>query len=90
VPPHSSAVLCIQHLDGNRRGLLAQVAGRDLEGIVAKWRAAPYRPDVAPLSWIKIKNPEYSQARDRDEVFTGSQILSEAPDLSGSLCRFAI
>jgi hypothetical protein len=25
VPPHSSAVLYVQHLDGNRRGLLAQV-----------------------------------------------------------------
>jgi ATP-dependent DNA ligase len=62
VPQHSSAVLCVQHLDGNRRGLLAQVSGRDLEGIVAKWRAAPYRLDVAPLSGIKIKNPEYSQA----------------------------
>jgi hypothetical protein len=27
--------------------------------------AALYRLDVAPSSWINIKNPEYSQARDR-------------------------
>jgi hypothetical protein len=32
-----------------------------LESIVAKWKAAPYRPDVTPSSWIKIKNPGYSQ-----------------------------
>ena len=31
---------------------------------MAKWKAAPYRFDITPSSWIKIKNPEYSQARD--------------------------
>jgi len=47
--------------------------GRDVEGIVAKWKAAPYEPDVAPSSWIKIKNPEYSQGRDRHALFERRQ-----------------
>jgi hypothetical protein len=34
-----------------------------------QWNAAPYLPAVAPSSWIKIKNPDYSQARDRAELF---------------------
>jgi bifunctional non-homologous end joining protein LigD len=43
----------------------------DLEGIVAKWKDAPYRleGDVSP--WVKIKNGAYSQARDRHELFDG-------------------
>jgi bifunctional non-homologous end joining protein LigD len=38
-------------------------------GIVAKWKAAPYRPDAPLSSWLKAKNPDYSQARDRGELF---------------------
>jgi len=41
----------------------------DLEGIVAKWKDAPYNPAALPLSWIKVKNPKYSQGRDRHELF---------------------
>jgi ATP-dependent DNA ligase len=41
---------------------------RFLEGIVAKHRAGRYREDD-PTRWLKIKNPEYSQARDRAELF---------------------
>jgi ATP-dependent DNA ligase len=55
-----------------RRGreLYAAVCERDLEGIVAKWRDAPYNPSALPLSWIKIRNPDYSQARvNRHELF---------------------
>jgi hypothetical protein len=38
--------------------------------IVAKWRAALYRPQATPSSWLKIKNREYSQARDRAELLS--------------------
>jgi hypothetical protein len=44
------------------------VCARDLEGIVAKWKVGPYRPDAPLSSWIKIKNRDYSQARDRAEL----------------------
>ena len=39
----------------------------DLEGIVAKRKDSRYGDELAP--WIKIKNPNYSQARDRHELF---------------------
>jgi len=41
----------------------------DLEGIVAKWKSAPYRMDSYRTSWVKIKNPNYSQAEGRRELF---------------------
>ena len=41
----------------------------DLEGIVAKWKNAPYGMDGSRTSWIKIKNPHHSQAEGRRELF---------------------
>jgi ATP-dependent DNA ligase len=41
---------------------------QDLEGIVAKHDAGRYGEDE-PTRWLKIKNPEYTQARDRAELF---------------------
>jgi hypothetical protein len=38
------------------------------EGIVAKHHAGRYGEDE-PIRWLKIKNPDYSQARDRAELF---------------------
>lgn len=48
---------------------LYAVCEKDLEGIVAKWKDAPYNPGALPLSWLKVKNPQSSQARDRHELF---------------------
>ncbi len=39
----------------------------DLEGVVAKLASAPYGTE--PLSWIKTKDPNYSQAIGRRERF---------------------
>jgi bifunctional non-homologous end joining protein LigD len=38
----------------------------DLEGIVAKRKAAPYSPDAG---WVKVKHPAYSQNEGRWELF---------------------
>ena len=40
---------------------------RDLEGIVAKPKQSPYVSD-RPV-WIKVKNPGYSEAEGRRELF---------------------
>jgi ATP-dependent DNA ligase len=41
----------------------------DLEGLVAKWKFGTYTAgDIT--SWLKIKNPHYSQAEGRHEQFT--------------------
>jgi ATP-dependent DNA ligase len=42
------------------------MVAHDLEGIVAKRLADPYGPRAR---WLKIKNPGYSQAEGRGELF---------------------
>ena len=42
---------------------------RDLEGIVAKWVQGTYQCDGRGTSWLKIKNPDYSQIQGRHELF---------------------
>jgi hypothetical protein len=42
---------------------------RDLEGIVAKYGRGVYQTNHAITSWLKIKNPNYSQAERRAELF---------------------
>ena len=41
----------------------------DLEGIVAKEKHASYIADTRRSTWIKIKNPRYTQAEGRHELF---------------------
>jgi hypothetical protein len=40
----------------------------DLEGIVAKSRYAPYRIICEQSTWLKIRNPRYSQSEGREEL----------------------
>jgi ATP-dependent DNA ligase len=49
--------------------LFAAVCDQDLEGIVAKRKRSAYDPSSPLALWAKIKNREYSQARDRHELF---------------------
>jgi bifunctional non-homologous end joining protein LigD len=72
IPRRSPFLLYADHIDGRGCDFFRLVCARDLEGIVAKWKAAPYRSDAPLSSWIKIKNPDYSQARDRAELFQRS------------------
>ena len=46
--------------------LFQAVRQYDLEGIVAKRKADPYEVETR---WLKIKNPTYSQAEGRRELF---------------------
>ena len=56
VPKESRSVLYAKHVPGRGRELFGTVCEADLEGIVAKWKDAPYNPASLPLSWIKVKN----------------------------------
>jgi ATP-dependent DNA ligase len=62
-------VLYVAHV--RRRGvdLFREVCARDCEGIVAKWAHGRYETDGCSTSWLKIKNPDYSQMVGRREVF---------------------
>jgi ATP-dependent DNA ligase len=51
------------------RDLFRLACDEDLEGIVAKWTGGPYQTDGASTSWFKIRNPTYTQAEVRRELF---------------------
>ena len=63
--------------------LFALACERDLEGVVGKWAMGSYQSDGRSTSWVKIKNPSYSQAEGRAELFDGkSRARSVTPQLS--------
>jgi ATP-dependent DNA ligase len=41
----------------------------DLEGIVAKWKRGRYHSDGQTTSWLKVRNPDYSQMEVRHDAF---------------------
>jgi ATP-dependent DNA ligase len=51
--------------------LFTEVVQRDLEGVAAKLRQAPYGLVDGHSPWIKIKNREDTQAVGRHEQFDG-------------------
>jgi bifunctional non-homologous end joining protein LigD len=55
IPRRSSFVLFADFIEAHCCDFYGLVCGCDLESIVAKWKAAPYGPDIAPSSWIKIQ-----------------------------------
>ena len=68
VPGSDSRLLYLSHVEGCGVDLFREICRRDLEGIVAKWKHGTYMSgDVT--SWVKIKNPTYSQAVGRWEQF---------------------
>ena len=55
------------HIDSNGTRLFQLACDEDLEGIVAKRKDGLYTPEET--SWVKIKNPAYSQMEGRRELF---------------------
>jgi ATP-dependent DNA ligase len=43
--------------------------GTDLEGVVAKWTRWAYQSESSGTSWLKVKNPKYTQMDGRRELF---------------------
>jgi bifunctional non-homologous end joining protein LigD len=65
--PKGSAVIAeAVSVEGRGCELFELMCAHDLEGIVAKRLADPYGPRTR---WLKIKNPGYSQAEGRAELF---------------------
>ena len=57
-----------EHVAERGRDLFQAACTSDLEGIVAKYRRGSYCTDGRATSWLKIKNPKYSQM-ERRELF---------------------
>jgi bifunctional non-homologous end joining protein LigD len=70
VPKRSTALLYADSVARRGTALYRLACEQDLEGIVAKWRHGTYSAEP-PASWLKIKNPAYSQAVGRHERFEG-------------------
>lgn len=62
----SPVLLYADHVDQHGVDFFRMICEKDLEGIVAKHRDSRYD---ATSKWIKIKNPTYTQAQDRHELF---------------------
>ena len=56
--------------------LFEATCGGDMEGIVAKLAAGRYEP--AATTWVKIKNPAYSQAEGRADFFAVTSTRTKA------------
>jgi len=69
VPQAPSRLLYSDHLDMRGKQLFDFACEHDLEGIVAKWKFGSYLPNSNATTWIKIKNPNYTQAEGRGEQF---------------------
>jgi ATP-dependent DNA ligase len=61
----------VDHVRERGRDLYALACAHDTEGIVGKWAAGRYSVDGTTTSWLKIKNPAYTQAIGRHELFEG-------------------
>ncbi len=69
IPRKSSSVLYLDHISGKGVELFEQCCKLDLEGVVAKPKLSPYRELGGRTPWMKVKNPSYSQAEGRSELF---------------------
>ena len=65
----SSRVIFVDHIQGRGKALYQQICKMDMEGIVCKPVISPYRTVRGKTTWIKVKNPKYSQAEGRRELF---------------------
>jgi bifunctional non-homologous end joining protein LigD len=60
-------IIYAQHIETQGVAFFDEICRRDLEGIVAKRRRGIYKNNGT--GWLKIKNPKYSQAVGRHDLF---------------------
>jgi bifunctional non-homologous end joining protein LigD len=86
MPRVECRLLYLDHFHERGRDLFRVACERDLEGVVGKWSAGTYRRDGRYTSWLKIKNPDYTQIRDRHELFDARQASSrQSPHVARTL-----
>ncbi len=74
-----SRIVYLDHVESDGRLFFEQVVKMDLEGIVCKRKDSPYKVTERPSQhWVKIKNPKYSQAEGREELFNPKTAEVEA------------
>ena len=78
LPADSDRIMYCDHVERDGESLFRLACENDLEGVVAKRKFDPYLPDKA--SWLKIRNPDYSQWESRVDLFERER--NSDPDLS--------
>jgi bifunctional non-homologous end joining protein LigD len=68
VPKNHPRLLYMSHLDSGGTRFFELLCEQNLEGIVCKPKTSPY-----PFTWVKVKNPAYTQAVGRGEWFIGRE-----------------
>jgi bifunctional non-homologous end joining protein LigD len=69
VPRRADRIRYLDHVVARGTDLSRAVCELDLEGIVAKRRDGVYTSDPAATTWANVKNRDYSEVRDRHELF---------------------
>ena len=69
MPRVESRALYLDHIHGRGVDLFRAACQRDLEGVIGKWADGTYQATGRGTSWLKIKNPVYSQMAGRRELF---------------------
>jgi len=78
LPTDSDRLIYCDHVERDGESLFRLACENDLEGVVAKRKFDPYLPDRA--SWLKIRNPNYSQWEGHEDLFERER--DSDPDVS--------
>ena len=62
-------LLFADYVEAKGEALYSRICERDMEGIVCKPMSSPYKAVAGQTTWIKVKNPKYTQAEGRGELF---------------------
>jgi ATP-dependent DNA ligase len=69
IPSGPTRLLYVDHIEARGRDLFAVACAHDLEAIPAKPANGRYHSDGTSTNWVKVKNPQYTQAIGRHELF---------------------
>ena len=69
LPTVESRIRYVDHVHKSGVQFFKLACERDLEGVVGRFAGGPYLTDGSATSWLKFKNPAYSQAEGRAELF---------------------
>ena len=78
MPRVESRLMLLEPIRTRGTRLYELACERDLEGIVAKWANGSYQCEGRGTSWLKIKDPDYSQLDGRAELFAEKHARSPA------------
>jgi bifunctional non-homologous end joining protein LigD len=72
-------VICGKYVEGRGIDLFNEICRRNLEGVVAKRKTGTYS---TVSGWLKIKNQNYTQSEQRQELFESFKAKTPAPRIN--------